>query len=65
MNSQSEPQWFKSTFSGGSGNECVECAHVPAGTLVRDSKQPGAAQLVVDAAAWTGFVRALQDDQLG
>ncbi|MFJ3692513.1 DUF397 domain-containing protein [Streptomyces sp. NPDC090052] len=60
-----EPRWFKSTFSGGSGTECVECAPACDGTLVRDSKQPNAARLAVGGAAWAGFIGAVRAGQFG
>ncbi len=31
------PHWFKSSYSGGSGTECIECATADGSTLVRDS----------------------------
>lgn len=33
--------WFKSSFSGNNGGECVEVAFLPAAVGVRDSKQRG------------------------
>jgi Domain of unknown function (DUF397) len=65
MAKESEPRWFKSTYSGGSGTECVEYAPVCEGALVRDSKRPNAARLTVGGAAWAGFIGAVQADQLG
>ncbi|MFJ7048864.1 DUF397 domain-containing protein [Streptomyces sp. NPDC101112] len=35
---RSEHQWFKSSYSRGSGTECVEAASVLDGCAVRDSK---------------------------
>ncbi|PTM91166.1 DUF397 domain-containing protein [Streptomyces spinosirectus] len=51
--------WFKSSYSGGSGTECVECAHVGEATLVRDSKKPEGPTMTVGHSAWTAFVHAL------
>ncbi|MEV6834210.1 DUF397 domain-containing protein [Streptomyces sp. NPDC051133] len=48
--------WFKSSYSGGNATECVEAAVVPAGVLLRDSKQPGGARLAVSADAWREFL---------
>ncbi|MFD4986546.1 DUF397 domain-containing protein, partial [Streptomyces sp. NPDC058374] len=31
--------WFKSSYSGTGGGECVEVAPLPSAVLVRDSKQ--------------------------
>ncbi|MES5823544.1 DUF397 domain-containing protein [Streptomyces sp. RG80] len=56
--SLSEPDWFKSSYSGGNTTECVEAAFIPSGVLVRDSKQPQREMLRVSAAAWANFVAA-------
>ncbi|MEV7302024.1 DUF397 domain-containing protein [Streptomyces clavifer] len=50
-----EPVWFKSSYSGAEGGECVEVA---AGALVhiRDSKQFDGPVMTVTPAAWAGFV---------
>jgi hypothetical protein len=52
-------QWFKSSFSGGSGTECVEAAFVQAGVLVRDSKAPERPHLSMTAPAWTSFLSGM------
>ncbi|MET9377189.1 DUF397 domain-containing protein [Streptomyces sp. NPDC002992] len=54
----STPLWFKSSYSNGSGGECVECARTGEDTLVRDSKHPGGPVLAVGADAWQVFVEA-------
>ncbi|MCX4550897.1 DUF397 domain-containing protein [Streptomyces sp. NBC_01387] len=64
MARQPEPRWFKSTYSGGSGTECVECAPVLNGTAVRDSKRPNGGRLNVGGAAWSDFIGAVRTDQL-
>jgi hypothetical protein len=61
---RSEPHWFKSSYSGGSGTECVECARGVDGALVRDSKGNGGPVLAVRAHAWQAFIRALDSDAL-
>ncbi|MDX3519771.1 DUF397 domain-containing protein [Streptomyces scabiei] len=48
--------WFKSSYSTGSGGECVEVAVCPHTVHVRDSKDIVRRGLAVDAAAWTAFV---------
>ena len=48
--------WRTSSHSGG-GNECVEVAQTRASCLVRDSKRPDGARLVVSRQAWTAFTR--------
>ncbi|MFD0627071.1 DUF397 domain-containing protein [Streptomyces sanglieri] len=35
-----QAHWFKSSYSGGSGTECVEVADLASVIGVRDSKQP-------------------------
>ncbi|MEU2248919.1 DUF397 domain-containing protein [Streptomyces sp. NPDC019224] len=52
-------QWFKSSYSGGSGTECVEAALLGDGAAVRDSKRPRRGQLRAQAAAWNDFVRSV------
>ncbi|MCX5309993.1 DUF397 domain-containing protein [Streptomyces sp. NBC_00154] len=54
--STSEPAWFKSTYSGGDGDSCVEIATCPDTVHVRDSKNEEGPQLTLSPAAWTGFV---------
>nr|WP_209441045.1 DUF397 domain-containing protein [Streptomyces violaceorubidus] len=53
------PHWFKSSYSGGSGTECVECAHVTHGVLIRDSKRPVGPVLSVGTDAWRHFIGAM------
>ncbi|WP_329533970.1 DUF397 domain-containing protein [Streptomyces sp. NBC_01450] len=53
------PHWFKSSYSGGSGTECVECARMSEGTLVRDSKDPNSPMVTVGSVAWESFIRQL------
>ncbi|MFF7902106.1 DUF397 domain-containing protein [Streptomyces sp. NPDC088817] len=56
MATSAEVRWFKSSYSGGSGTECIEAAFVPFGVLVRDSKRPEHPHLTVSPGAWTDFV---------
>jgi hypothetical protein len=59
--------WFKSSFSGNNGGECVEVAFVPAGVGVRDSKQHGRGPVLLFAQGeWAAFLagaRAGEFDQ--
>ncbi|MFI5755056.1 DUF397 domain-containing protein [Streptomyces sp. NPDC051569] len=48
--------WFKSSFSGTSGGDCLEVAVVPNVVHVRDSKSVRGAVLRVPAAGWSAFV---------
>ncbi|MGW7330610.1 DUF397 domain-containing protein [Streptomyces sp. NPDC054840] len=66
--------WRKSSYSGNTGGDCVECAPLAvawrkasySGTTggdgqvaVRDSKNPGGPVFTVTAEAFTAFVRSL------
>ncbi|WP_405520202.1 DUF397 domain-containing protein [Streptomyces canus] len=53
-------EWFKSSYSGGSGTECVEAAFVEPGVLVRDSKAPERPYLVMSAGAWESFLSGVR-----
>ncbi|MFC7638574.1 DUF397 domain-containing protein [Streptomyces thermogriseus] len=53
--STSEPTWFKSSYSGGSGDNCIEVALRPGIVLVRDSKDTQKQPLTVSPDAWTAF----------
>lgn len=49
--------WRKSSYSNGSGGNCVEvAASGGAGLLVRDSKRPSGPVLAVGAGAWGAFL---------
>ncbi len=49
--------WSKSSYSSGSGGDCVEVADAGTAVLIRDSKRPEVAILNVPPAQWTAFVR--------
>jgi len=48
--------WFKSSYSGGEGNECVEIADLRTQVAVRDSKVPHGYVLTLSAVAFATFV---------
>lgn len=55
--------WHKSSYSGGSGGNCLEVAlstapHIP----VRDSKNPLGPKLVFRAASWSLFIEQLKSE---
>lgn len=54
--SSTELHWFKSSYSGGSGDSCVEVADGPDVVHVRDSKVAGGPELGITAPAWASFV---------
>ncbi|MFK4864216.1 DUF397 domain-containing protein [Streptomyces sp. CSMPJR101] len=54
----SEPAWFKSSYSGAEGGDCVEVAPTPGAVWVRDSKRVTGPVLAVGAEAWSAFIAA-------
>ncbi|WP_031477573.1 DUF397 domain-containing protein [Streptomyces bicolor] len=53
-------QWRKSSYSSGTGGECVEVAvSLPDCVPVRDSKTPEGPALVFPTPAWALFVKSL------
>ncbi|NNJ06368.1 DUF397 domain-containing protein [Streptomyces sp. PKU-MA01144] len=50
-----ELRWFKSSYSGGEGDNCVEVAVRPDAVHIRDSKDTRIRPLVVTPTAWTAF----------
>ncbi|MGP4002911.1 DUF397 domain-containing protein [Streptomyces sp. 8N706] len=57
--------WHKSSYSNGSGGECVEVTtHDPAITGVRDSKDPNGPVLLFPSTAWAHFVAAVRQGEL-
>ncbi|MFJ2261843.1 DUF397 domain-containing protein [Streptomyces sp. NPDC087844] len=59
MDIQPKSRWFKSSYSGGSGTECVECLRDDDHLKVRDSKSADGPVVAVRADAWRAFIRAL------
>lgn len=53
--SSTELNWFKSSYSGGGGDNCVEVAAGDAAVLVRDSKDPRVGRLTLTPTAWAAF----------
>ncbi|MFH9888619.1 DUF397 domain-containing protein [Streptomyces luteogriseus] len=48
--------WFKSSYSGTEGGQCVEVAAATTAVHVRDSKDATGPVLTVSREAWAGFV---------
>jgi hypothetical protein len=48
--------WFKSSYSGAEGGQCLEVAAAAAVVHVRDSKAVTGPVLTVSRAAWAGLV---------
>ena len=56
--------WRKSTYSNGSGGNCVEVADLPNGRAVRDSKHPEGPILEFTRERWQAFVQGIQAGEL-
>ncbi|MEU0695690.1 DUF397 domain-containing protein [Streptomyces niveus] len=54
-----DPNWFKSSYSGTEGDNCVEVAAQPHAVLVRDSKDPHVGRLTLTPASWAAFTAHL------
>ncbi|MFD4539935.1 DUF397 domain-containing protein [Streptomyces bauhiniae] len=53
-------EWFKSSYSGNDGPDCVEVALTPDHIHIRDSKTTHGAQLTLPADSWTHFLDSLR-----
>ncbi|MEU1470734.1 DUF397 domain-containing protein [Streptomyces sp. NPDC005761] len=53
--STTELNWFKSSYSGGDGDNCVEVALAARAVHVRDSKDTDRRPFAVSTAAWSDF----------
>lgn len=51
----SELAWFKSSYSGTGGDNCVEIAVCSDAVLIRDSKDAQGHVLTVSPRAWSAF----------
>ncbi|MER6627183.1 DUF397 domain-containing protein [Streptomyces sp. NPDC000987] len=59
--SSSTHQWFKSSYSGGSGTECFECALADDSALVRDSKNTEKSVITIGGDAWRFFLQHMRE----
>ncbi|MFF1921294.1 DUF397 domain-containing protein [Streptomyces sp. NPDC058221] len=50
-------KWFKSSYSGPEGGNCVEVAARPRSIHIRDSKDLTVPALTLSPAAWTAFLK--------
>ena len=55
--STTELSWFKSSYSGSDGDNCVEVAMAPGAVHVRDSKDTRIQPLLVSPVAWSAFTK--------
>jgi hypothetical protein len=54
------PVWRRSSYSGATGENCVEVAGVGPTVLVRDSKDPNGPVLTLDGPRWRSLVASLK-----
>ncbi|MEV0532758.1 DUF397 domain-containing protein [Kitasatospora sp. NPDC050463] len=52
--------WFRSSYSGENGGNCIEVAHVESGIAVRDSKDKEGPCLRFTAEAWRGLIDSVK-----
>lgn len=53
--------WRKSSYSGGSGGQCVEVASAPGRIAIRDTKDQGDGPVLrITAEAWTTFTNSIK-----
>ncbi|MFJ4977426.1 DUF397 domain-containing protein [Streptomyces coeruleorubidus] len=57
--------WFKSSHSGGEGNECVEIANLRTRVALRDSKLPDASTFTVSTGAFAAFIGCVKKGGCG
>ncbi|MEV5490191.1 DUF397 domain-containing protein [Streptomyces bobili] len=62
--STTELAWFKSSYSGSSGDNCVEVAEHADAILVRDSKDTRKESLAVSRDAWSAFTSLAFDSRV-
>ncbi|MGW2131103.1 DUF397 domain-containing protein [Streptomyces coelicoflavus] len=55
MSTTTELNWFKSSYSGGDGDNCIEVAVRPEAVHIRDSKDKSIRPLAVTPTAWAAF----------
>lgn len=53
-------RWRKSSYSNGTGGECVEVTDLEGAVGVRDSTQLGGPHIAVRHSAWSEFVASLR-----
>ncbi|MEV0963754.1 MULTISPECIES: DUF397 domain-containing protein [unclassified Streptomyces] len=60
--STSDLAWFKSSYSGSQGDDCVEVATGTRAVHVRDSKDQRSPELTLSPTAWHDFVTHTAQD---
>jgi hypothetical protein len=58
-----DAQWFKSSYSGGNSDNCVEVAFVNGTVAVRDSKDHDGGVQIYNAPEWQAFLAGVKAGQ--
>jgi hypothetical protein len=57
--------WRKSTYSNGTGGNCLEVAGLPGGAhAIRDSKDPDGGVIILGRDGWASFIQGIKAGQL-
>jgi hypothetical protein len=56
--------WYKSSYSGGGGNNCVEVAAIPGAVAIRDSKNPAGPVHIVSPEAFRDLIARIKRGDL-
>ncbi|MGQ4344098.1 DUF397 domain-containing protein [Streptomyces sp. SAS_275] len=59
-----ESAWYKSSYSDGTGNNCIETAALPLSVGVRDSKDKQGPALVFPRGTWGAFVTSVSNGEI-
>ena len=54
------PAWRKSSYSGSSGDNCVEAASQLGTVVVRDTKDPTGPQLTIQPGTWRALTHRIK-----
>ncbi|TQN27804.1 uncharacterized protein DUF397 [Haloactinospora alba] len=60
----SDVRWHKSSYSGGSHQDCVEVAESPDLVRVRDTRNRESGHLTVTSGEWAAFLADVRADRL-
>ncbi|MFF8593523.1 DUF397 domain-containing protein [Streptomyces sp. NPDC015220] len=60
--STSDLAWFKSSYSGSQGDDCVEVAASTQAIHVRDSKDQQSPELALSPTVWSDFISYAAQD---
>ncbi|MFD9480942.1 DUF397 domain-containing protein [Streptomyces nojiriensis] len=63
MRPLTHPHWRKSSYSNGTGGECVEVAQTPECIGVRDSKHPQSPVLLFHPHTWAAFLASARQQE--